>query len=185
MARKPAHPGKGKAPHHAPVHPRHKMSPAQYRAYLHYIRTHFQNKAKPKKPGKPRKAIGAARGTSWILAANDDLETCTIAAIANSLRYWKGITARDDELLSFGESLDLATALKMTMMFGMSGARLRRASMVPGWTMKPGDIAGMMIESGPHAALYLGAGNWASWGGVIRLDDESPEIEEVWQLDWR
>jgi hypothetical protein len=181
MAKKPAKHAHATA--HAKVtkaKKKHDMSTARYRAYIAYVDKHYPEKAK--KPEKARKAIASRAGDAWILGQNDELETCSVTAIANSLRHALGVLTPDDEIASFGESLDIARAMRMVMMFGLAGQQLARASLVP--FMRPGCVTGMMIPDGPHAALYLGHDTWASWGGAVQLDD-GLVIEEIWQLDWR
>jgi len=144
------------------------------------VPSHPKHPKHPKHHGGGRGAIAPAHGHDWILAMNDQLDTCVIAAVANSLYQKTGTWVPDKELVPFGEDISISRCFDMIMDSGLGGHELYSASLV-NWPSS-GSVMGMRIPEGPHAALYLGGGIMASWGGAVAIHGV---IEEIWDLEWR
>lgn len=158
--------------------------PFTHAGFLHFVATHKAQAAKPKKPSRPRKAPAPASGTSWPLAMNDELETCTMAAIGCSLLASQNTSVPGSILASYGESLGLREAFESVSSAGLYGYALKNALAVPEGLAGcvPGLVIGMKLPDGsPHAAMTLGSGMMASWGGAVPLEGT---VEEAWMLTW-
>jgi hypothetical protein len=185
MAKKPAKGGHAGPVHKTKVVRHRRMSAAQYKAYLHYIKVHHLHsrpeKKKPKKPKKPVKAMAPALDGDWILAGNDRADTCVIAAVANSLLYTRNVRATDEQLARFDEGMTIEDAFEAVSSRGLAGMVLDEVIPYEG-LIRPGSLIRVDAGEEPHAAMYLGGMYMASWGGQALI--QGP-VREAWELKWR
>jgi hypothetical protein len=116
---------------------------------------------------------------------------CVAAAVANHLLYSRRCYLADPEYLTVmraaGAAPELGQALERVSLRLLPDFPVRLASYEPVTGVLAGDIIGFATPKGPHAALYLGDGQIASWGEVIALGEVMlPEtaVEEAWQITW-
>lgn len=149
---------------------------------------------KPKKPHPPPKqhhrqhhktgAISKRAGFEWPLAMNDQLDTCAAAAIGSSILLQLGLWVDDDLLACTGENLTLPELFEVAKVSGIDGIILKEA-----WQVHErfaGTCGGLVIalelEDGEHhAALTLGRGMMASWGGAVPIEGT---VTEAWWPEW-
>jgi hypothetical protein len=136
-----------------------------------------------KKPKKgqlnPRGATGSLART-WVLGGNDEYDSCTATAFANSLLLVSGIRPSDEEVLALYEIAGLVSikeSLEALMDVGLAG--VRPLSCDPVGFLAPGFVVGV---TGDHTATY----DWDSlitWGGKVRLC-RAWQVEEAWSIEW-
>jgi hypothetical protein len=136
-----------------------------------------------KRPAKRRGLAGPATGGGWVLGGNDMHDTCAAAAIANSLLLATEIRAADEEIIAFGEGLDLEDALGMAAERGLAGVRLARFGPAGFGETWAGLILGIDLP-GPHAVLTLGD-DWVTWGRRCAMGAfPGAVVEEAWEVRW-
>jgi hypothetical protein len=144
---------------------------------------------------------GLAAAESWqespwcgAWRGDPDGYDCVAAAVANSLMLDRRFAHSDvrytilrDELGQWPGGPSIAQALehvqrswKFTDMPWLTGYEPDDPALAAA-----GSVIGFATATGPHAALYLGAGLIASWGEVLLLADVmTGEVEESWDLTW-
>lgn len=140
-------------------------------------------KAPVKKAALPASTM-ATEPVLWLPGCNDELPTCTVVAIANSLLAATGITAADADILGLYElaggsdGTTISTALDAAAEAGLAGIHLVRYEIAD--VITPGMVVGVQTRRGYHAVLSHLFG-LVSWGMVL---PHFGEPQEAWELEW-
>lgn len=149
----------------------------------HAKKTPAAKRAKPahvKKAHKKVKRGFAGPGAGpWLLAGNDVLDTCAVAAVANSLLLATGIRPADAELAHLPAATSIEELLECVAGRGLAGVRLARYGPVEDWL--DGVVAGVRLPGGaPHTVTAAGR-LVVSWGALGPLEGD---VEEAWLPEW-
>lgn len=129
----------------------------------------------------PKEALISATG-GWMMAYNDEADTCVAAAIANSLLVCTGQYMDDVVLLELCKATEGATiyqGLVTLAAFGLDISPRWFASVYPIRTL--GLIFGIQMAEGPHA-VAVGPRGLITWGSEMQLTDYV--VEEAWLIGW-
>jgi hypothetical protein len=184
------------------------LSPSQYKAYIHYVDSHWtraeakvfdkrkaaaakraetkHHAAKAKHKGGKHKVrakkaglVSVPLGTSWILAGNDVLPSCAAAAVANSLLAATGYRAGDDAALALFETAGEVTEDILDCVLTRGIAGIRPAAVTRGG----GGLAALLLPEGRHVVAVT-SGHAVTWGGTLPWELLAPYAEETWTLTW-
>jgi hypothetical protein len=115
----------------------------------------------------------------WIMAYNDEADTCVAAAIANSCLVLTGRYLPSGTLLALAKYTEGATIVQGLVTAYQLGLCRGFAPVYPIRTL--GLIFGLRVPEGPHA-VTVGLRGLITWGSEVQLQDYV--VEEAWLIDW-